>query len=199
MEIDAKRIKDLRNRTGAPILDCREALLATANDLEKAIIFLREKGIAAADKKMHRETLEGKVVAYIHPGDKIGVLLEVNCETDFVAKSTEFTTFTKDLAMHIAASNPRYLSREDVPQDVLEKERQIYRTQAQNLKKPANVIEKIVDGKMEKFFSEVCFLEQAFVKDDKVTIQELTKSIIAKFGENIGIHRFARFQLGEGF
>jgi elongation factor Ts len=198
MEVDAKKIKDLRNRTGAPILDCREALQATESNIEKAIIYLREKGIASAEHKKHRATLEGKIVSYVHPGDKIGVLLEVNCETDFVARSEQFRSFTKDLAMHIAAANPKYLRREDIPERVLEEERQIYRTQAQNMGKPEKVIEKIVNGKLEKFYCEVCFLEQTFVRDDKISIQELIKSVIANFKENITVNRFARFQLGEG-
>jgi elongation factor Ts len=198
MEVDAKKIKDLRNRTGAPILDCREALQATESNIEKAIVYLREKGIASAEHKKHRATLEGKIVSYVHPGDKIGVLLEINCETDFVARSEQFRSFTKDLAMHIAAANPKYLRREDIPERVLEEERQIYRTQAQNMGKPEKVIEKIVNGKLEKFYCEVCFLEQTFVRDDKISIQELIKSVIANFKENITVNRFARFQLGEG-
>ncbi len=199
MEIDATRVKELRTMTGAPILDCREALRASGNDLDKAVIYLREKGISSAQKKMSRETREGKIVSYIHPGDKIGVLVEVNCETDFVAKSPDFGTFTRDLAMHVAAANPRYLRREDVPPEVLENERRILNIQVQNLNKPANVLNKIVDGKLEKFYSEVCLLEQPFVKDDKVTVQEFIKSVIAKFGENVSVARFCRFQLGENF
>lgn len=197
MEIDASRVKELRSLTGAPILDCREALRASGNDIDKAVIYLREKGIASAQKKMSRATNEGKIVAYIHPGDKIGVLLEVNCETDFVAKSPEFAVFTRDLAMHIAAASPRYVRREQVPAEVLEQERRILRTQAQNLNKPENVMEKIVEGRLEKFYSEVCLLDQPFVKDDKITVQELIKGIIAKFGENVSVSRFSRFQLGE--
>lgn len=197
MEIDASRVKELRSLTGAPILDCREALRSSGNDMDKAVIYLREKGIASAQKKMSRATNEGKVVAYVHPGDKIGVLLEVNCETDFVAKSPEFAVFAKDLAMHIAAASPRYVRREDVPADVLEQERRILRTQAQNLNKPENVMERIVEGRLEKFYSEVCLLDQPFVKDDKITVQELIKGIIAKFGENVSVSRFSRFQLGE--
>lgn len=197
MEIDAGRVKELRNLTGAPMLDCREALRAGGNDIEKAVVYLREKGIASAQKKMSRATKEGKIVSYIHPGDKIGVLIEINCETDFVAKSPEFVTFTKDLAMHIAAASPRYLKREDVPPEVLEQERQILKTQAHNLNKPEKVVEKIIEGRLEKFYSEVCFLEQPFVRDDKMTIQDVIKGVIAKFGENVSINRFCRFQLGE--
>ena len=197
MEIEAARVKELRTVTGAPMLDCREALRASGNDIEKAIIYLREKGLASAQKKMSRATNEGKIVSYIHPGDKIGVLLEVNCETDFVAKSPEFIMFTKDLAMHIAAASPRYLRREDVPAQMLEQERKILRTQAQNLNKPEKVMEKIVEGRLEKFYAEFCFLEQPFVKDDKMTIQDVIKGVIAKFGENVSVSRFSRFQLGE--
>jgi elongation factor Ts len=197
MEIDAARVKELRTMTGAPMLDCREALRASANDIEKAIIYLREKGIASAQKKMSRETREGKIASYIHPGDKIGVMVEVNCETDFVAKSPDFAAFTRDLAMHVAAASPRYLQREDVPQEVLDQERQILKTQAQNLNKPEKVLEKIIEGRLEKFYSEACFLEQPFVKDDKLSIKDYIKSAIAKFGENVSVSRFCRFQLGE--
>ena len=173
MEIDAARVKELRNLTGAPMLDCREALRSSTNDIEKAIIFLREKGIASAQKKMSRETREGKIVSYIHPGDKIGVMVEVNCETDFVAKSPDFAAFTRDLAMHVAAASPRFLQREDVPPELLDQERQILKTQAQNLNKPEKVMEKIIEGRLDKFYAEVCFLEQPFVKDDKMSIQGL--------------------------
>ena len=197
MEIDAARVKELRNQTGAPMLDCRDALRSSANDIEKAIIYLREKGIASAQKKMSRETKEGKIVSYIHPGDKIGVMVEVNCETDFVAKSPDFVAFTKDLAMHIAAASPRFLQREDVPPELLEQERQILKTQAQNLNKPEKVMEKIIEGRLDKFYADVCFLEQPFVKDDKMSIRDYIKSAIAKFGENVSVSRFCRFQLGE--
>ncbi|MCX5903598.1 MAG: elongation factor Ts [Proteobacteria bacterium] len=166
MEIDAARVKELRNQTGAPMLDCRDALRSSANDIEKAIIYLREKGIASAQKKMSRETKEGKIVSYIHPGDKIGVMVEVNCETDFVA-------------------------------ELLEQERQILKAQAQNLNKPEKVMEKIIEGRLDKFYADVCFLEQPFVKDDKMSIKDYIKSAIAKFGENVSVSRFCRFQLGE--
>lgn len=197
MEVDAKTVKALRDKTGAPILDCREALRATDSHIEKAIIYLREKGIASASKKMGRDTKDGKVISYIHPGDKLGVLLEINCETDFVAKSEDFSDFAKDIAMHIAALSPRYLSKEYVPEDVLEAERQIYRTQAQNENKPDKIIDKIIEGKLGKFYTEECLLEQKFVKDDTITVKDFVKSAIAKFGENISIGRFVRFKLGE--
>lgn len=197
MAVDAKAVKALRDKTGAPMLDCREALRETDCDIEKAIVYLREKGIASAGKKSGRATTEGKVISYIHPGDKLGVLVEIKCETDFVAKGKDFTEFAKDIAMHIAAASPRFLSKEDVSEDVLEAERQIYRTQAQNENKPEKIIDKIVEGKLGKFYAEECLLEQNFVKDDKVTIKDYIKSAIAKFGENISIGRFVRFKLGE--
>ncbi len=197
MAVDAKTVKVLRDKTGAPMLDCREALEKSGCDIEKAIVFLREKGIASASKKEGRATKDGKVVSYIHPGDKLGVLVEINCETDFVAKGPEFSEFTRDIAMHIAAASPRFLDTGDVPEDVLEAERAIYRTQAQNENKPENVVEKIIQGRIKKFYTEVCLLEQPFVKDDKVKIKDLLKSGIAKFGENISIARFVRFKLGE--
>lgn len=197
MAVDAKMVKELRDKTGAPILDCREALNASGGDMEKAAVYLREKGIASASKKMDRALKDGRIISYIHPGDKLGVLVEIFCETDFVSKGKEFSDFAKDIAMQIAAASPRYLSKEDVPETVLEQERQIYRTQAQGTNKPANVIEKIVQGKLEKFYAEVCLLEQCFVKDDKMTIRDVVKSGISKFGENISIGRFARFKLGE--
>jgi len=197
MTIDAKAVKQLRDKTGAPVLDCREALRETDGDMEKAVVYLREKGIASASKKMGRDTKDGKVISYIHPGDKLGVMVEILCETDFVAKGEGFTQFARDVAMQIAAAGPRYLQREDVPEDVLEAERRIYRTQARNENKPDKVVEKIVEGRIGKFYKEVCLLEQAFVKDDKVSVNDFVKSAIAKFGENISIGRFARFKLGE--
>jgi len=190
-------VKELREKTAAGMLDCREALNATNGDMEKAIVYLREKGIASASKKMDRALKDGRIFSYIHPGDKLGVLVEIFCETDFVAKGAEFTEFGKDIAMQIAAASPRYVSKEDVPESVLEQERQIYRVQAQGTNKPDNVIEKIVEGKLSKFYTEACLLDQPFVKDDKVAIRDFIKSGIAKFGENISIGRFARFKLGE--
>jgi len=197
MAVDAKSVKELREKTQAPMMDCREALEKSGCDMEKAILYLREKGIAKADNKMGRQLKDGRVVSYIHPGDKLGVLVEVFCETDFVARGAEFIEFSKDIAMQIAAATPRYLSREEVPADVLEQERQIYRTQAEGSGKPAAVIDKIIEGKLQKFYSEICLLDQPFVKDDKMTMQQYLKTGIAKFGENISIGRFARYKLGE--
>ncbi len=198
MAVDAKAVKALRDKTGAPMLDCREALQETGCDIEKAIVYLREKGIASASKKSGRATKDGKVVSYIHPGDKLGVLVEINCETDFVARGEGFSEFAKDIAMQIAAANPRFLSQDDVPQDVIEEERKIYTTQALNEKKPEKVVEKIVEGRLKKFYTEACLLHQPFIKDDKLTVEDYVKSAIAKFGENIAIARFARFGLGDG-
>lgn len=197
MAVGAKLVKELRDKTGAPMLDCREALQQSGEDIEKAIVYLREKGIASAGKKSGRATDDGRIVSYIHPGDKLGVLVEVNCETDFVAKGDEFGDFVRNIAMHIAAAAPRYLSKDDVPAAALDEERQIFRTQALNDGKPEKIVDKIVEGRLNKFYGEVCLLEQKFVKDDKLTIQDYIKSGIAKFGENISVARFARFQLGD--
>jgi len=197
MSVDAKTVKTLRDKTGAGMMDCKKALSETGGDMEKAIIYLREKGIASASKKSGRATREGRVVSYIHPGDKLGVLLEVNCETDFVARGEQFIEFTRDIAMHIAAAAPRYLTKDEIPADVLEQERSIYRTQALNEGKPENIVDKIVDGRIGKFAAEVCLLDQPFVKDDKVKISDFIKNGIATFGENISIARFARFKIGE--
>jgi len=197
MGVDAKTVKALRDKTGAPMMDCKKALQECDCDIEKAVSFLREKGISSADKKSGRATKDGKVISYIHPGDKLGVLVEINCETDFVAKGDGFTSFAKDVAMHVAAANPQYLSKENVPEDVIAKEKQIYESQAKNDNKPEKVIEKIAEGRIAKFYTEVCLLEQNFVKDDKVKIKDLVKSAIAQFGENINIARFVRFNLGE--
>ncbi len=197
MSVDAKTVKTLREKTGAGMMDCKKALAETGGDMEKAIIYLREKGIASASKKSGRATREGRIISYIHPGDKLGVMLEVNCETDFVAKGEQFIEFTRDIALHIAAAAPSYLSRDDIPGDVLEQERSIYRTQALNDGKPANIVDKIVEGRISKFAAEVCLLDQPFVKDDKIKISDFIKNGIATFGENIGIARFARFKVGE--
>ena len=197
MSVDAKTVKSLRDKTGAGMMDCKKALAETGGDMEKAIVYLREKGIAAASKKSGRATKEGRITTYIHPGDKLGVLLEVSCETDFVAKGEQFIEFTRDIAMHIAAAAPQFLSQEDIPEDVLEQERNIYRTQALNDGKPEKIVDKIVEGRISKFASEVCLLDQPFVKDDKVKIRDFVKNGIATFGENISIARFARFKLGE--
>ncbi|MCP9452418.1 MAG: translation elongation factor Ts [Nitrospira sp.] len=190
-------IKELREKTGAGILDCQKALIETGNDIEKAIDYLRQKGLAAAANKAGRETNQGLVHAYIHMGGKIGVLIEVNCETDFVARNDEFKTFVNDLALQIAAAKPLYVKREDVPKEVIDKERSIYEAQAKEMGKPPAAWPKIVEGKLEKFYQESCLLEQAFIKDPAVTIKELLAQKIAKIGENINIRRFVRYQLGE--
>ena len=198
MEISAKLVQELRTATGAGIMDCKKALAESEGNLEKAVELLRKRGLATAAKKSGRVTSEGLVASYIHGGGKLGVLIEVNCETDFVAKTELFQQLVKDISMHIAASNPTYLKREDVPADVIAKEREIYRAQLAESKKPENVIEKIIDGKLEKFFSEVCLNEQPFVKDPDRTVQQLVTDAIAKLGENLNIRRFVRFVLGEG-
>ena len=190
-------VKELREKTGAGILDCQHALTQTGNDIEKAIEHLRQKGLAAAQKKAGRETNEGTIAAYIHPGNRIGVLVEVNCETDFVARNEEFQTFVKDVALQIAASSPSFIKREDVPADLLEKEKAIYLAQAKETGKPEPAWEKIVQGKLEKFYQESCLLEQTFIKDPTMTIKDLIAQRIAKIGENIGVRRFTRYQLGQ--
>jgi len=198
MEISIELVKDLRQRTGAGVTDCKAALLEAKGNMEAAIDYLRRKGLATAAKKAGRIATDGLVSSYIHAGGKMGVLVEVNCETDFVAKTEDFQTFVKNIAMHIAAANPQYIKREEIPEEVLERERAIYRTQAQEAGKPQKIIDKIVEGKMERFYSEVCLLEQTYVRDSDLTIKELLDGMIAKVGENITIRRFARFQLGEG-
>ena len=198
MEISASLVRDLREKTGAGIMDCKKALAETKLNFEAAVTYLREKGLASAAKRADKATSEGAVGSYIHAGGKVGVIVEVNCETDFVAKTDEFQFFVKDIAMHIAALNPLYVRREDVPQDVIDKERSIYKTQALESGKPEKVVEKMVDGKVGKFFQEVCLLEQSFVKDPDRTVKELLTATIAKLGENISIKRFARFKVGEG-
>ena len=197
MEITASMVKELREKTNAAVMDCKKALTENNGDMEKAINFLRQKGLATASRKVGRITREGLVVSYIHPGGRLGVLLEINCETDFVAKNSDFGVLAKDLAMQIAATNPICVKREDLPVAILEKEKEIYRAQAKGTGKPDKIIEKIVEGKLEKYFSEVCLLEQAFVKDPNVRIEDLIKNYIAKFGENITLRRFVRYQLGE--
>jgi elongation factor Ts len=198
MEISAELIKDLRQRTGAGVMDCKVALQEAKGNIEGAIDYLRRKGLATAAKKAGRITTEGLVSSYIHAGGKMGVLVEINCETDFVAKTEDFKNFVKNVAMHIAAANPQYIKREEIPPEVLEKEKEIYRAQALESGKPAKVIDKIVEGKLEKFYSEVCLLEQTYIKDSDLTVKEILDAMIAKVGENIAIRRFARFQLGEG-
>jgi len=191
-------VKELRERTGAGMMDCKAALAETNGDVEKAIDFLRKKGMAAAVKKAGRTTSEGAVASYIHGGGKMGVLVEVNCETDFVARTDGFQELVRDIAMHIAAADPRFVHRDEVTPAVLERERAIHAEQAAASGKPANVVQKIVDGKMEKFYSEHVLLEQSFVKNGDLTIQQLVSAAVGKMGENIQIRRFARFKLGEG-
>jgi elongation factor Ts len=196
-EVSASSVRDLRERTGAGMMDCKKALAEVKGDVEKAIVYLREKGLAAAAKRAGRTAADGLVEAYIHAGGKIGVLIEVNCETDFVARTDDFRGLVRDLAMQVAAANPRYVSREDVPGDVIEQERQIYAAQAASSGKPAPVIEKMVAGKIEKFYADVCLLEQAFIKDADKQVSQLVSDATAKMGENIVVRRFSRFQLGE--
>jgi len=194
---DSTLVKELRQKTGAGILDCQKALVESGNNIEKAIEHLRQKGLAAAQKKSSRETNEGLIWAYIHPGSKIGVLLEVNCETDFVARNEEFQALVKDLALQIAASSPSYLKREDIPAEVIEKEQSIYRAQAKEMGKPQASWDKIVEGKLEKFYQESCLLEQVFIKNPNMTVRDLLTEKIAKIGENITVRRFTRYQLGQ--
>ncbi len=198
MDISANMVKELREKTGAGMMDCKKALAESGGDFQKAVDYLRQKGLATAAKRAGRVASDGQIGSYIHAGGKLGVLVEINCETDFVAKTDDFHVFTKDVAMHIAASNPLFIRREDVPADVLDRERAIYRAQAQDAKKPEKVIEKIIDGKLEKFYSEACLLEQPFIKDQNLTIQDLLNGLIGKLGEKIEIRRFHRFQVGEG-
>jgi elongation factor Ts len=196
--ISASKVKELRNITGAGMMDCKRALQEVNGDIDKAVELLREKGLAAAAKKAGRIAAEGVVESYIHMGGKIGVLVEVNCETDFVAKTPEFKAFVRDIAMHIAASNPSYLSREDVPQDEIAKEKEILRAQALNEGKPEKIVDKMVEGRIEKYFKENCLLEQPFVKDSDKSIDDIIKEQISKIGENINIRRFTRYEIGEG-
>lgn len=198
MEVSASMVKDLREKTGAGMMDCKKALSETGGDFQKAVDYLRQKGLATAAKRAGRIASEGRIGSYIHAGGKIGVMVEVNCETDFVAKTDDFQVFAKDIAMHIAASNPSYVRREEVPPEVLEREKEIYRAQARDAKKPDKIIDKIVDGKLEKFYGEACLLEQPFVKDPDITIQDLLNGFIGKVGEKVEIRRFTRFQVGEG-
>jgi elongation factor Ts len=198
MQVSAQMVKELRERTGAGMMDCKSALAEVAGDLEKAVDVLRKKGLAAAAKKAGRIASEGLVGAYIHAGGKLGVLVEINSETDFVARTDEFQDLVKDIAMHIAAAEPRFVRREEVDADLLERERAIYRDQAVATGKPANVVEKIVEGKLEKFFAESCLLEQPFVKNPDQTVGQLVQEKVAKIGENIQVRRFSRFKLGEG-
>jgi elongation factor Ts len=196
-EVSATQVRDLRDKTGAGMLDCKKALSDSGGDVDKAIVLLREKGLAAAQKKSARSASQGMVGSYIHAGGKIGVLIEVNCETDFVARTPEFQELVKDLAMQVAAANPRFVRREEIAADAVEAERSIYRAQAAETGKPANVIEKIIDGKVEKFFADVCLLEQPFIKDPQRSVSQLVGDAVGRIGENIVVRRFARFQLGD--
>ena len=195
MEITAAMVKELRSQTGSGIMECKSALKEANGNVEDAITFLRKKGLAKAEKKADRQTADGKIGSYIHPGDKIGVMLQLNCETDFVANTPDFQGLARDIAMHIAATKPRFATREEVTEEILGKEREIFAHQAKESGKPENIIEKIVVGKMEKFYEENCVLEQAFIKDTSVTISELIKQKIALLGENINLGKFVRFEI----
>ena len=199
MASSAQLVKELRERTGAGVMDCREALTESKGDVDGAVEYLRKKGMAQAAKRAHREAREGAVGAYVHAGSKLGVLVEVNCETDFVAKTDGFQELVKDLGMQIAAANPAYVGREDVPADLIDKEREIYRGQLADQKKPPQILERIVEGKLEKFYSEQCLLEQPFIKDasGKTRVKDLVDGLNAKTGERIVVRRFVRFQVGE--
>ncbi len=194
----ADLVKELRERTGAGMMECKKALVESSNDMEKAITYLRERGMALAAKKTGRAANEGRIHSYIHSNGKVGVMVEINCETDFVARTDDFQALCNDISMHIAAVSPRYLDKEQVPAADLEKEKDIFRAQLADSKKPENIVEKIVEGKIGKFYEETCLLQQKFVKEPDLTIEAVIKAAIAKLGENITLRRFARFQLGEG-
>jgi len=196
-EISAAMVKQLREKSGAGIMDCKNALGECDGDIEKAIEFLRKKGLATAQKRAGRATKEGAIQAYIHMGGKIGVLVEVNCETDFVAKTDDFTEFVKNIAMHVAATNPLGIVPEDVSPEAIEKEKEIYRAQALEMGKPENIVDKIAEGKLQKFFKESCLMNQAYVRDPDKTVADYLNEIIAKTGEKISVRRFVRFQIGE--
>jgi len=195
-EITSDQIKMLREKTQAGMVECKKALVETNGDMDKAVDLLRKKGLASANKKMDRETKEGIIASYIHSNNKIGVLVELNVVTDFVARNQDFQTLAKELCMQVAAANPLYVKPEDVPQEILEKEKEIYREQMKDSGKPANVVEKIVEGKLNKYYSDVCLLEQEYIKDPNVKIKDLIKEKIATFGENISVGRFTRYQIG---
>ena len=197
MDIDVSLVRDLRQKTGAGIMDCKRALKEAGGNIDKAIEFLRQKGLAKAAKRVGQRADEGLIGSYIHAGGRIGVLVEINCETDFVARTQEFKDFVKDIAMHIAAADPQYLTREDISEEIIQKEKHILKMQALEMGKPEKVIDRIVEGKLERFFSEVCLLEQAYVKDLDVTVEDLVTSLTGKIGERISIRRFTRYQLGE--
>ncbi|HNW60524.1 MAG TPA: translation elongation factor Ts [bacterium] len=197
MSISASIVNELRNKTGAGMMDCKKALEQTNGDIEKAIEYLRKHGVQQAEKKVGRSANQGIIQSYIHPGSRLGVLVEINCETDFVARTTDFQEFAKDVAMQIAAANPLVVDRSEVDQEKIAKEMEIYRAQAREQGKPENIVEKMAQGKLEKFYQEVCLLEQSFVKDPTKTIRDLLNEKIAKLGENMILRRFVRFQLGE--
>ncbi|HLB89654.1 MAG TPA: translation elongation factor Ts [Terriglobales bacterium] len=197
VNISAAQVKELRDKTGAPMMDCKQALTEAKGDLDQAVILLRKRGVSVAAKKATRVTSEGSVASYIHAGGKIGVLLEVNCESDFVARTEDFKELVHDIAMHIAASDPKFIRKEDVTPEAYEREKDIYRAQAAATGKPPQVVEKIVEGKMSKFYEEVCLYEQPFIKDQTISISQLIASKIGKLGENIAVRRFARFKVGE--
>jgi len=197
VNISATQVKELREKTGAPMMDCKQALTEAKGDLEQAIIVLRKKGVATAAKKATRVTTEGSVAHYIHAGGKIGVLVEVNCESDFVARTEDFKELVHDIAMHIAASDPKFVRKEDVTPEAYEREKDIYRAQAKATGKPDHVAEKIVEGKMAKFYEEVCLYDQPFIKDQTISVSQLIASKIGKLGENISVRRFARFKVGD--
>jgi elongation factor Ts len=190
-------VKELRDKTGAGIMDCKEALKVSIGDFEKAIDYLRKKGMSAATKRSSKAAKDGGIASYIHMGGRIGVLVEVNCETDFVAKTDDFQVLAKDLTMHVAAANPLYVKPEDIPSDIIEREKEIYRSQALAEKKPEKIWDKIIEGKLKKYYEDVCLLNQKFIKDTDITVETLLNNMIAKTGENIVIRRFVRFQLGE--
>jgi elongation factor Ts len=198
MEVSASTVKELREKTGAGMMDCKKALAETGGDVPKAIDYLRQKGLAAAARKADRVATDGAVGAYVHAGGKIGALVEINCETDFVARTTEFQILLKDIAMQVAAASPRYVRREEIPAAELEREKEIYRQQALDSGKPEKIVDKIVDGKLERFYSEVCLVEQSFIKDPDKKILDVVNDAIARLGENIQVRRFTRYHLGEG-
>jgi elongation factor Ts len=197
MEITAEQVKTLREKTGVGLMDCKEALKVAGGDMEKAVDYLREKGLAKAQKRVGRAATEGTVAVYIHMGGKIATMVEVNCETDFVAKTEQFQAFAKDVAMQVTAANPTYVKREDVPEQLREKEKEIYRKQAKEAGKPDKVLDKIAEGKLEKFYQDFCLLDQQFIKNPDVTVKSLLEDLTAKMGENILVRRFVRYQLGE--
>jgi len=197
LEISSAMVKELRVKTGAGMMDCKEALKATDGDFEKAIDYLRKKGLSAATKRSSKAAKDGTVASYIHMGGRIGVMVEINCETDFVAKTADFQAMAKDVAMHIAASNPLYVRPDEIPADVLEREKEIYRSQLREENKPEKIWDKIIEGKLKKYYEDVCLVEQKFIKNTDITVGTLLSNLIAKTGENVVIRRFARFQLGE--